>query len=76
MNDVLFSSKDMNWCTPQAFFDALDKEFHFELDAAATEKSAKCKKYYTPEQDGLKQTWNAGGDFLQPSLWEKHRSVG
>lgn len=26
MNKVLLSSKNMNWCTPQAFFDRLDGE--------------------------------------------------
>lgn len=48
----------MDWCTPQSFFDELDKEFHFVLDAAATAKSAKCKKFFTPEDDGLKQSWS------------------
>lgn len=61
MNEALFSSKNMNWCTPQDFFGKLNAEFHFVLDAAATERSAKCEKYYTPETDGLVQSWNCGG---------------
>ena len=61
MNKALISSKDMTWCTPQDFFDKLNDEFHFVLDAAATEKSAKCEKYFTPEDDGLSQSWNVGG---------------
>ncbi len=61
MNPSLFSSKNMNWCTPQNFFDELDKEFHFVLDAAATDKSAKCRLYFTPETDGLSQSWDRGG---------------
>lgn len=61
MNEVLLSSKNMNWCTPQDFFDKLNSEFRFMLDAAATDKSAKCGKYFTPETDGLKQSWNCGG---------------
>lgn len=61
MNEALLSSKNMNWCTPQDFFDRLNAEFDFTLDAAATDKSAKCKKYYTPETDGLKQPWTIGG---------------
>lgn len=61
MNKALFSSANMNWSTPQDFFDRLNEEFHFTLDAAATHKSAKCKKYFTPQDDGLKQPWNAGG---------------
>lgn len=61
IHPALFSSKRMDWCTPQDFFDRLDAEFHFALDAAATERSAKCRKYYTPETDGLKQSWDSGG---------------
>lgn len=51
----------MNWCTPQKFFDELNREFGFVLDAAATERSAKCKLFYTPETDGLAQSWQVGG---------------
>ncbi|MFQ8807524.1 MAG: hypothetical protein ACLR8M_00905 [Oscillospiraceae bacterium] len=40
MNAALLSSKKMDYCTPQAFFDELNREFHFTLDAAATDKSA------------------------------------
>lgn len=61
MHDALLSSKKMDYCTPQDFFAQLDAEFHFTLDAAATEKSAKCEKYYTPETDGLASPWNLAG---------------
>lgn len=61
MNAALLSSKNMNWCTPQDFFDRLDAEFHFVLDAVATKKSAKCEKFFTPETDGLAQSWDCGG---------------
>lgn len=61
MDAVLFSSKKMDWCTPQDFFDKLNEEFHFILDAAATDKTAKCPIYYTPETDGLSQSWDVGG---------------
>ena len=68
MNAALLSSKKMDYCTPQDFFDRLNEEFHFTLDAAATDKSAKCPAYYTPETDGLKSC------ILQPSIrargWE------
>ena len=53
----LFSSVTDMWETPQNFFDELDKEFHFSCDVCAIEENAKCAKFYTPEQDGLKQTW-------------------
>ena len=61
MNAVLLSSKNMCWCTPQNFFDALDKEFNFVLDAAATPETAKCSSFFTPEDDGLSQSWDVGG---------------
>ncbi len=68
MNAALLSSKRMNYCTPQDFFDQLNDEFHFTLDAAATDKSAKCATYYTPETDGLKAPWDVsnGAVFCNP----------
>ena len=69
MNAALLSSKKMDDCTPQDFFDRLNEEFHFTLDAAATDKSAKCPAYYTPETDGLKSPWNlAGGGLYSATL--------
>lgn len=56
--ELMFSSKDMTWETPQDIFDKLNKEFNFNLDVCALPETAKCKDYYTPEIDGLKQKWN------------------
>lgn len=47
----------VEWETPQELFDELDREFHFELDVCATEQNAKCKRYFSPEVDGLSQKW-------------------
>ena len=68
MNAALLSSKKMDYCTPQDFFDRLNEEFHFTLDAAATDKSAKCPAYYTPETDGLKSPWNLAGGLYSATL--------
>lgn len=77
MNAALLSSKKMDYCTPQDFFDRLNEEFHFTLDAAATDKSAKCTAYYTPETDGLKSPWNLGGGcILQPSIRARGLEMG
>lgn len=54
---VMFSSKTDMWETPQDLFDKLNDEFHFTLDVCATQENAKCKNFYTKEQDGLKQPW-------------------
>jgi len=53
----MFSSDDMTWETPQNLFNKLNDEFHFTLDVCALPNTAKCKEYYTPEIDGLKQEW-------------------
>lgn len=55
--DVHFSHNTDLWATPQDFFDDLNQEFHFETDVCALPDNAKCEKFYTPEQDGLKQEW-------------------
>lgn len=65
-NDVLFSSKAMDWATPQDFFDKLNEEFHFTLDPCADDYNHKCAKYYTKEQDGLKQDWSGDTVFCNP----------
>jgi len=54
---VLFTSLSPDWETPQDLFDALDTEFAFELDVCATDKTAKCERYFTPDSDGLAQEW-------------------
>ena len=56
--EIMFSSKSDLWETPQEFFDKLNQEFHFNLDACALPENAKCTKYYTPKQDGLSQPWS------------------
>ena len=58
ISESLYSSKTDMWETPQDLFNELDKEFHFDLDVCATQENAKCKRYYTPEQDGLIQPWD------------------
>ena len=55
--NVMYSSKSDEWATPQSFFDELDKEFHFDLDAAASEENHKCSRYFTMQDDGLTQNW-------------------
>ena len=64
--DVHYSSKTNEWSTPQAFFDELNKEFNFTLDPCATSENAKCTKYFTVEDDGLKQDWSNDIVFMNP----------
>lgn len=52
-----FSSKTDDWYTPQDFYDEWDKKYDFTLDVCASKENAKCEKFFTKEQDGLKQEW-------------------
>lgn len=77
MNSSLLSSKKQDWCTPKEFFDVLDAEFHFTLDAAATKKNAKCSAYFTPEDDALKKKLgNERRCILQPTIWTGSAEMG
>ena len=62
----MLSSEDMTWGTPQHLFDTLDEEFNFTLDPCATPETAKCKKFYTKEDDGLSKDWIGERVFCNP----------
>lgn len=68
MNNLktMLSSVDMDWGTPQDFFEELNQEFNFDLDPCATDATAKCATYYTPETDGLLQDWGGHTVFCNP----------
>ena len=75
----MFSSQKYDWETPQALFDALDRVFHFTLDVCATPVNAKCVKFFTPDDNSLKQEWH-GICWMNPpygrevSRWVKKAS--
>ena len=57
INQGLFTSNTDMWTTPLDFFNKLNEEFKFETDVCAIESNAKCKNFFTPEMNGLKQEW-------------------
>lgn len=63
---IMFSSATDLWSTPQDFFDELNAEFHFTLDPCATRENAKCARFFTVEDDGLKQDWQGETVFCNP----------
>ena len=62
----MMSSNSNEWSTPQWLFDELNKEFGFTLDPCATMQNAKCKKFYTKEDDGLSKSWDNEMVFCNP----------
>lgn len=43
--------------TSPDFFATLDVVYGFTLDVAASPENAKCERFFTAEQDGLRQSW-------------------
>jgi len=58
-------SANESWGTPQDLFDELDAEFHFTLDAAASQDNAKCIHFYCKAQNALTLPWT-GNVWLNP----------
>lgn len=43
--------------TPPELFNPLHERFRFTLDVAALPHNTKCERYFTPDDDGLEQSW-------------------
>jgi phage N-6-adenine-methyltransferase len=62
---VHFSSKTCVWETPKDLFEKLNREFGFTVDVCALPENAKCERYFTPAENGLKQEWR-GACWMNP----------
>ena len=61
---VLFSNVKTGgtdvWVTPDSFFRAAELIYgRCDVDVCASAENAKCKKYFSPAEDGLKQPWHS-----------------
>lgn len=56
-NKGMMSSATDEWETPQDLFDTLNERFHFDLDVCATNENAKCRTWYTKENNSLTKDW-------------------
>lgn len=63
---LMFSSDSDEWVTPDNFYNGLDNIYHFTLDPATDGWNSKCKRYFTAQQDGLKQSWQGETVFVNP----------
>jgi phage N-6-adenine-methyltransferase len=61
-----FDSVRQDWETPKELFDALDNEFHFTLDVAASETNKKAEKFISSEEDAMKVPWGNNVCWLNP----------
>ena len=63
---VHFSSVTDQWATPLDFFKKCEEKYGpFNTDVCADASNAKCKEFFTKEQDGLKQAWK-GKCWMNP----------
>lgn len=62
----MFTSTSIEWATPLSMFNELDAIHHFTLDVCANAGNAKCKKYFTIEDNGLAQSWKGHICWMNP----------
>lgn len=63
---VHFSSKKMDWATPDSLYNRLHELYSFDLDAAASAENARCLRYYDERTDGLTQSWEGARVWCNP----------
>ena len=71
MDKVLLSTGKDDWETPIQFFNKLNEEFKFTLDPCCGIETAKCSKFYTKNEDGLKQNWENEIVYVNPPYSKK-----
>lgn len=59
------TNKDL-WETPDYIYNQLNAEFGFTLDPCCTQDTAKCGKFFIPDDDGLMQDWAGHVAFVNP----------
>lgn len=76
LSPALTSSRKHDWTTPRPFFAELHAEFRFTLDACAHDRNACLPRYFSPEDDALKQSWAGERVWMNPPFGsEIHRFV-
>lgn len=60
----IFWSED-EWETPPDLYERLNREFRFTIDVAANSRNAKCDRFFSAADDGLRQTWS-GTCWMNP----------
>lgn len=83
MNSALmFSKASDEWSTPQGFWEALNKEFDFDVDAAASAENRKLDRYFGldhPHQNNaLAMEWHPYGQrfWLNPPYSKCREFIG
>lgn len=54
------------WATPATLFAEFAREFPFSLDVAASPENTKAPRFFTREDDGLRQSWRGEVCWMNP----------
>jgi phage N-6-adenine-methyltransferase len=74
INRGMFTSQTDEWATPESFMAVIRQRWpRFDLDACALAVSTKAERFYSPEDDGLAQPWDADLIWMNPPYG---RSIG
>lgn len=65
-NSTALTSNRGDWRTPKDLFDNLNREFHFELDAAANDENHLCPMYFTQDISAFINDWSEPTVFCNP----------
>ena len=55
-----------DWRSPRKLVQSLDNEFDFTIDLAADKTNSVCDRYYSEQDDALKQSWKGERGFCNP----------
>lgn len=74
---IVWQKESDEWATPPALFNFLDGLYRFDVDVCASKQNAKCQEFFSKDNDGLNQTWEAGrthwmnAPYSQAGRWAK-----
>lgn len=65
-NDGRWHGKGSDWATPHELYGILNDEFHFTLDACASDWNTKHKNYFSEKDNALEKDWGNNIVFMNP----------
>lgn len=66
MNRSLLTSDSTLWSTPREEYQWLNAQFQFTIDLAALPTNTKHKRFFSPRDNSLAQSWEGETGFLNP----------
>ena len=71
--DPLMSSEKQDWTTPKEFFDIVNMEFSFTVDAAASLDNTMLPRFWDRRRNGLRQDWTHERIWCNPPYGKEQK---